>query len=136
VYEVHGHLREATCIECYHVVEARPHLDALVGYGTVPRCSKCNGIMKPNAVLIGEQLPAKVVRDAQRAARKCELMLVAGSSLTITPAAGLPRLASANGARLVVVNYEPTYIDGRADVVIHDDVADILPRLVKELEAG
>jgi NAD-dependent deacetylase len=136
VYEVHGHLREATCIQCYQVVEAQPYIDRLVESGEIPRCPVCGGALKPNAILFGEQLPAHAVLAAERAARTCDVMLIAGTSLLVTPIADLPRLALSRGARLILVNLEPTYVDRRADVVIHANVAEILPCLAAELEVA
>lgn len=136
VYELHGNMSHATCIQCYEVYEARPYIDEVIEHGGVPRCPACGGVLKPNVILFGEQLPAHALLAAERAARAADVMLVAGSSLVVTPAADLPQLALTNGARLIVVNYEPTYVDRRADVVIHDDVAEILPRIVAELGIG
>lgn len=135
VHEVHGHMREATCIQCYQVVEAEPYIDKLVESGEVPRCPACGGTLKPNVVLFGEQLPADVLLAAERAARTCDVMLVAGSSLLVSPVADLPQVALSSGAHLILVNFEPTYVDSRADMAIHDDVVEVLPRLAAELVA-
>jgi NAD-dependent deacetylase len=133
VYEVHGNMREATCIQCYKEYEAEPYIDRLIESGEVPRCPACGGTLKPNVILFGEQLPARVLLAAERAARTCDVMLIAGSSLVVTPAAELPQLALSGGARLILVNYEATYVDRQADVVIHDDVAKVLPLVAAEL---
>jgi len=74
--------------------------------------------------------------EAQSAARQCDLMLVAGSSLEVLPVAGLPMQALDRGAHLVVINNTPTYIDVRADVVILDDVAAIIPEITKRVFHG
>jgi NAD-dependent deacetylase len=136
VHELHGNMQEATCIQCYEVYEAEPYIDKVIENGGVPHCPACDGVLKPNVILFGEQLPAHALLAAERAARSSDVMLVAGSSLVVTPAADLPQLALSNGARLIVVNYEETYVDQRADVVIHDDVAEILPRIAGELGAA
>lgn len=133
VYQIHGHMREATCIECGRVYEAEPYMERLITDGDVPRCPSCEGALKPNTVLFGEMLPAEAMSASEDAARTCEVMLIAGSSLRVTPAADLPRMALDHGARLILVNYDSTYADKRADVVIHDDVAVVLPRLAAEL---
>ena len=135
VYEVHGHMREATCVECFRVVATADFLDAFVETGKIPRCSVCGGVLKPNVILFGEALPVRVLQAAQRAARECDVMLVAGSSLQVAPAANLPEIALAHGAQLIIINYEETYVDERANVVIHDDVARVLPELVNLLES-
>jgi NAD-dependent deacetylase len=134
VYEVHGHLRTATCVQCYKSYPTEPFIDQIITDGTIPRCEDCDGILKPDVILFGEQLPIRILHAAQRAAREADVMLVAGSSLTVAPVSELPLLAAMNGAVLIQVNDEPTYMDARAEVVIHADVADILPRIVAELE--
>jgi len=128
VHEVHGHLRLATCMRCRRVVPAQPLLKAFLEQPHIPRCP-CGGVLKPNVVLFGEQLPADVVAAAEQDVDDCDVMLVAGSSLEVEPVASLPWRAVAHGAQLIIVNYQRTYLDGRAEVVIHDDVAEILPRI-------
>ena len=128
VHELHGHLREMTCLRCYAVSPAAEILAAFIVSGEVPHCS-CGGVLKPNVILFGEQLPVSVLNEARRQAKACDLMLVAGSSLEVAPAGDLPLLAKECGARLIIVNYDRTFVDEAADVVIHADVVDVLPRL-------
>ena len=134
VLELHGHLREATCVRCYKKIGVNPAVEELIHRGQVPHC-ECGGVMKPDVILFGEQLPIRVLNQAMEEARRCDLMLVAGSSLEVTPAADIPFLAVASGARAIMVNLEPTAFDSRADIVIHGDVAEILPRLVEAVSA-
>jgi NAD-dependent deacetylase len=82
---------------------------------------------------MGEQLPAKIWLQAMQASKSCDLMIVAGSSLEVLPVAGLPMRALENGARLILINYSDTYLDVRADVVFHEDVAGILPLIVEQV---
>jgi len=130
VYELHGHLREATCIGCHKIVPARSLIEKFIADAQVPRC-ECGGVMKPNVILLGEQPPIDVLLAAQREAEECDLMLVAGSSLQVVPASGIPFLAKRRGARIIIVNYQPTSLDPSADVVIHEDVAVVLPKIVE-----
>lgn len=134
VLELHGHLREATCVRCYQKVPVKPTVEQRIRNGQVPRC-ECGGVMKPDVILFGEQLPIRVLNQAMDEARRCDLILVAGSSLEVTPAADIPFLAVDSGAKAIMVNLEPTAFDSRADVVIHGDVAEILPRLVETVSA-
>lgn len=136
IYEVHGHCRESTCVECFRVYPSDHFLGKFIETGEIPRCRVCNGILKPNVILFGEALPLRILQTAQRLARECDVMLVVGSSLEVAPASELPMIAVAHGAKLILVNYESTYIDAEADVVIHDDVADVLPQLVQLVESG
>jgi NAD-dependent deacetylase len=80
-------------------------------------------------VLFGEMLPAVTMHLAQETARKCDLMLVAGSSLEVAPAGDLPMLAKQAGAKLIIVNLGPTHMDREADLLFREDVAEFLPLL-------
>jgi NAD-dependent deacetylase len=136
VFEIHGHLREATCMECAVQVATKGLLEAFVQSGVLPRCEKCRGVLKPNVVLFGEEMPRQTLLDAQHAASTCDVLLIAGSSLAIAPAADLPLLALHRGAQLMIINYEPTYIDADAEFVIRDNVASVLPELMRQVEGA
>jgi NAD-dependent deacetylase len=131
VLEVHGHVREATCTRCHTVVQTGDFLDDFLGSNEVPRCAACGGVMKPNVVLFGEQLPVGVINAAHAHVRQADLMLVAGSHLDVMPASQMPLLVHERGGRVIVVNLMDTYIDAVAEVVIHADVADVLPRIAR-----
>jgi len=136
VLELHGSVRQATCTDCRRKVPSAELWPAFVASGVLPRCPTCDGVLKPNVVLFGELLPMTTLLSAQDEADRCDVMLIAGSSLEIYPAAELPTRATQHGAKLILVNYEPTHVDARAAVVIHEDVAIILPQIaasVKEL---
>ena len=136
VVETHGTMRTLTCTSCYQTYEAEVYLGAFIKEGKIPLCARCSGILKPDVILFGEQLPHAAWVQAQRAARQCDLMLVAGSSLEVLPVAGLPIQALDRGAHLIVVNNTPTYINVRADVVILKDVASIFPEIAKRVLYG
>lgn len=129
VLEVHGHLREATCQGCGQVVAAEPLLRAFIRSSEIPHCQTCAGVFKPNVILFGEMMPTAIFEQAERAIRDCDLLIVAGSSLTVTPVAELPRLAAFTGAKIIIVNLEATHADAFADVVLRGDVVDMLPAL-------
>ncbi len=131
VYEVHGHLRELTCLRCYKVCPSDHHLQSFMQVGDVPSCDSCGGVLKPNVILFGEQLPVRVFNEARKQAMASDLLLVVGSSLQVVPVADLPMIAYENGARIVVVNDEPTHMDHLADAVINADVVDVLPALAR-----
>jgi NAD-dependent deacetylase len=136
VLELHGHMREATCISCYRVVSSDELLDGFLASEGVPHCAECGGVIKPNVVLFGEQLPVDVVNAAMAHIRQADLMLVAGSSLEVLPASQLPLLVHEQAGRLIVVNLTPTYVDEMAEVVIHGDVAEVLPRIAQACAGG
>ena len=129
VYELHGHLREVTCIQCYETINSAEIFNKFVQDGEIPR-HHCGGVLKPNVILFGEQLPMREFVAAQMAVKEADLVVVAGSSLEVAPASDLPMLAFENGAGLIVINQQDTYIDSQADVVIQANLADVLPRIV------
>ncbi len=129
VYEIHGHFRRATCLGCYREYDAAPFLEDFVITGNLPYCNICGGILKPNVILIGEQLPITILNEAKRQAFSCDLMLVVGSSLEMAPACDIPAWALSNGARLVIINLEPTHMDHLAEVTIHARIEEVLPKL-------
>jgi NAD-dependent deacetylase len=132
VLELHGHMREATCVRCYREVAVDPLIEDFLQNNRVPRC-ECGGVLKPNVILFGEQLPVRVYNQAMEEASHCDLMLVAGSSMTVTPAADLPYIALQNRAKAIIVNFYPTGFDQVADLVIHGDVTEVLPAIVEAL---
>lgn len=136
VVEMHGTWRTVSCTECFKRFDSEPLLQPYIEKKTIPLCPSCNGILKPDVILFGEQLPQSAWMEAQRAARQCDLMLVAGSSLEVLPVAGLPMQALDRGAHLIILNNTPTYLNARADVVILDDVAAILPEIAKRAQNG
>jgi len=136
VIEMHGTLRTLSCTQCFQQIEANTYLKSFIEQGELPRCPACNGLMKPDVILFGEQLPQQAWYDAQRECRQCDLILVAGSSLEVLPVAGLPMQAIDRGAHLVIFNNATTYLNVRADVAIQEDVADIIPAIVEQVLNG
>lgn len=136
VYEVHGHMREATCMHCLQTYQSETALADYLVAGPVPLCSACNGVLKPHVILFGEILPVMTMNRAKRQARDCDVMIVAGSSLEVAPAGDLPLLAKYSGAKLIIVNFGETHLDDMADVLIHADVVDVLPRLAASFLPG
>jgi NAD-dependent deacetylase len=131
VLEVHGHVRQATCIDCYRVLPTDDLLRAFVESDVIPRCPYCGGVLKPNVVLVGEQLPIDVFNAARSHVNAADLMLIAGSSLEVFPVSQLPTRVLRHGGGLIVINLTPTPVDVVADVVIHSDVVDVLPLLAQ-----
>lgn len=136
VVEMHGTLRTLSCTQCYQQFLSEGFLKPFIENGTIPRCANCNGILKPDVILFGEQLPQSAWQEAQRATRQCDLMLVAGSSLEVLPVAGLPIQALDHGAHLIVINNTATYVNVRADIVITENVATIIPEIMKRATHG
>ncbi len=131
VLEVHGHIRNATCVRCYKVFDISAVMDALTTDSAIPLCDECGGPLKPNAILFGEQLPVHTLFQARAAAAQADLILVAGSSLEVAPISELPHDAIQRGAKIIIVNYQETYLDDQADVVIHQNVTEVLPKIAE-----
>jgi NAD-dependent deacetylase len=136
VVEVHGTVRTLSCTNCFQQFESGSLLQPYLETGKIPQCLNCNGILKPDVILFGEQLPQSAWHEAQRAARQCDLMMIAGSSLEVLPVARLPMHALDQGAHLIIINNTPTYLNVRADVIIMDDVATTLPKIAKRVFHG
>lgn len=122
VIEVHGNASFARCLEC----ETRHELEVLrqsfLGTGEIPVCRECGGLVKTAVISFGQPMPEREMMRAEFEARRCDLCLVLGSSLVVYPAAGIPITAKRNGARLAIVNREPTDMDELADLVLHDEI--------------
>ena len=138
VVELHGSTRRVACRDCGSRFDAGPH-HAAVRSGDIdgaPQCPRCDGLLKPDVVLFGERLPERALSEVRSLARAADCFLVAGSSLTVEPAASLPDLAADTGAALVVVNLDETHVSDRAAVDIRADVTDALPALRRAVLGG
>lgn len=136
VIELHGNFRSATCIRCYRSTSGEEIVQFLLGKDGVPLCKHCGGVVKPDIILMGEQIPHAALKAAYDYIHQCDLLLVAGSSLVVDPAASLPSIAKQRNVRIIILNYQPTYADRFADIVIHDNVANVLPILVNNLRSN
>ena len=138
VIEVHGNLRGVICLRCRKISPMEDFIKLFQenkdDKNYYPTCSECGGILKPDVVLFGEALPTDALYTAHRAAQECEVMIVVGSSLVVQPIASLPEIAYGSGAKIIVINLQPTYIDKRARVVIRGEVDKVLPQIVKHIE--
>lgn len=131
VIELHGSGRRVRCLDC-GAEEGRSEVQGRLDAEMPPRCRSCGGVhIKPTVVFFGEAMPVTATAAAFELARVCDLMLVVGSSLVVYPAADVPATAAEHGARLVIVNAEPTPLDDRAEVVLLGRAGEILPRLVE-----
>ncbi|MFF9018831.1 SIR2 family NAD-dependent protein deacylase [Streptomyces eurythermus] len=135
VLELHGSARGVVCTRC-HVRGPMEDALARVAAGEPdPPCLECGGILKPATVMFGERLDPVVLGEAAAIAKACQVFIAVGSSLQVQPAAGLAGVAADHGARLVVVNAEPTPYDDRADEVIREPIGTALPALLARLAA-
>jgi NAD-dependent deacetylase len=122
VVELHGNTTYATCLDCgqrYELAWVKERFDAM---GCAPNCTACGGYIKTATISFGQAMPEAAMQRAEVLASKCDLFLAIGSSLVVWPAAGFPLLAKRNGARLVIINREPTDFDDMADLVVRADI--------------
>lgn len=135
VIELHGSGRTVECLEC-GTREPRSDVQARLGVEMPPRCRVCGSVfLKPTVVLFGEPMPTAAINEAFDLARQAEVMLVVGSSLVVYPAADVPLVAVRSGARMIVVNAEPTPFDRFAEVVIHGRSGEVLPEIARLISA-
>jgi NAD-dependent deacetylase len=130
VIELHGNGTYAKCLSCgrrHELDWVRYHFE---GNGDPPECVVCGGILKSATISFGQAMPEEAMRRAQRLSAGCDLFLVAGSSLVVFPAAAFPAFAKENGARLVIVNREPTSLDPAADLVIHAEIGEVFSKFI------
>ncbi|MDR2192969.1 MAG: NAD-dependent deacetylase [Treponema sp.] len=120
VIEVHGSPTVHYCLRCAGVRMGFEEAASIVKSGGIPRCPRCSRALKPAITFFGEALPIEALKQAQDHAQSADLMLVLGSSLTVNPAASLPRVTLAHGGDIVIVNDRETYIDGRAYLKFDD----------------
>ena len=130
VVEIHGTVREVVCMACGEQAPMERALDRVRAGEADPPCRSCGGILKSATISFGQPLVAEDLQRAEAAAAACDVFLAVGSSLLVQPVASLPLLAVHSGARLIVVNGEPTPCDARAAAVLREPIGDALPRLV------
>src|SRR5271168_4787668 len=131
VVELHGNTTYALCLDCeqrYELSWVRRRMDA--GNGCAPDCPACGGYIKTATISFGQPMPDSAMRRAEELTLSCDLFLAIGSSLVVWPAAGFPLLAKRNGARLIIINREPTDFDDIADLVVHEDIGTVLEPFV------
>jgi NAD-dependent protein deacetylase/lipoamidase len=132
VVELHGNTTYATCLSCsarYELAWVRRAFEA--AGGEAPDCD-CGGHIKTATISFGQAMPEDAMARAEELTCRCDLFLAIGSSLVVWPAAGFPMRAKQNGARLVILNREPTEFDDVADLVIHDDIGSVLAPFIAE----
>lgn len=122
VYELHGSVHRNRCLTCGKRFTA----EEIAASEGIPRC-KCGGLIKPDVVLYGEQLDEDTVRGALSAISSCDTLIVAGTSLTVYPAAGF--VDYFNGKYLVLINRAQTPLDGKCDLVLHESVGKVFSEL-------
>lgn len=126
VVELHGNGTRAACLDCAAPMSLEAAEAAIAASGRAPRCAACGGLVKAAIVSFGQPMPPSEMARARAASLDCDLFVVVGSSLVVHPAAGFPELARRNGAGLVILNREPTPLDGAADLVLRGAIGEVL----------
>lgn len=134
VLEVHGTMWKVGCLSCGHTSPWEDFFQLLEEEKEVGNCHQCGGLLKPATVSFGQSLPVDVLDEAQHQCRQCSLLLCIGSSLAVYPAARLPEIARSTGAKLVIVNREPTPLDSIADLTIRGEAGEVMGRVLALLE--
>jgi NAD-dependent deacetylase len=127
IYELHGSYGILHCIECGKEFDYREIDTKSVKY---PVC-ECSGFIKPKVVLFGESLPPSILDGAMRACSECDTFLMVGSSLVVSPANYMPSIAQKNGAKVIFVNKDETYMDDVADIFLKGSAGEIFTNLMK-----
>lgn len=128
--EIHGTERHVVCLACGDRLPMRDVLERVRNGETDPPCERCGGMLKSATISFGQGLVASDLERAETAAHTCDLLLAVGSTLSVFPIAAIVPLAASHGARIVIVNGEPTEFDDLADVVIRDSISSVLPCIV------
>ncbi|UZI27548.1 SIR2 family NAD-dependent protein deacylase [Streptomyces sp. VB1] len=133
VLELHGTAHRVVCTRCHARSSMAVALERVEAGEADPACTTCGGILKSATVMFGERLDPQVLADAMAIAKACDVFVAVGTTLQVQPAASLAGIAAEHGARLVVVNAEPTPYDELADEIVREPIGVSLPRLLAGL---
>ncbi|MCS7295847.1 MAG: NAD-dependent deacylase [Chloroflexota bacterium] len=133
VVEIHGTVHRYVCLNCGDGGPIEDVLERVRKGEEDPPCRRCGGILKSATISFGQNLIPEVLERCYRAAQRCDLFLAIGTSLVVYPAAYLPGTALENGARLVIINGEPTPYDDYAHAVLHGRIGEVLPAIVERV---
>jgi NAD-dependent deacetylase len=134
IIELHGTIRSSKCLKCDDRIPIEEIFKRIDAGEEDPHCLKCGGLLKAATISFGEAMPAEEMEKAEMCSRQSDLFIAIGSSLVVYPAAAFPMIAANAGARLVIVNYTPTDLDGRADLVIHGSAGSVMCEVMKKIE--
>ena len=138
VIQLHGTAMVVSCLSCGKRYDRDEIQERLRKGVKTPYCDDCNGPLKPATISFGQSMPERETEEAYHRSSQSDLFIVIGSSLVVHPAASMPLVAKRNGAKLVIINRDPTPYDNMADIVIHGQagpiMASILEKVKKELE--
>lgn len=134
VLEVHGTAMKVHCLSCDKTWPSEEIQRRLEAGEEEFVCDACGGLLKSRTVSFGQTLPAAVMMEAMQWARQCDLFIAMGSSLVVYPAASIPETAKRNRSRLVIINRDPTPMDGAADLVIHEPIGETMSAVMRAMD--
>jgi len=134
VLELHGTIHLCRCLSCGYETAMLAQLDRVRAGEPDPACERCGGIQRSATVAFGQSLDAAILRSAFDPAESCSVFLAVGTSLMVTPASQLCGVAARSGARVVIVNAEPTPYDEVADVIVRDPIGQVLPQIAQSMK--
>jgi NAD-dependent deacetylase len=136
VIQLHGTAMFVSCLNCKKKYD-RDEIQERIRKGVkVPYCDDCRGPLKPATISFGQSMPEEETQDAYHRSSLSDLFIVIGSSLVVQPAASMPLVAKRNGAKLVIINRDPTPYDNMADIVLHGQAGPIMASVLEELKKG
>lgn len=133
IANLHGTSLEIICLDCFDIQPTAKMMDNLDLSAGCPLCPKCTGLLKPNTISFGQSLDERCLLQAEELATNCDLLIAAGSTLVVHPAASFPVLAKQHGAKLVIITLSETPLDGAADLVINEPMGPFLSEFLDEL---
>jgi NAD-dependent deacetylase len=136
VLQLHGTAIFVSCLSCKKRYDRDQIQDRIKKAQKAPRCDDCGGLLKPATISFGQSMPEKETHEAYHRSSICDLFIVIGSSLVVQPAASMPMVAKRNGARLVIINRDPTPCDDLADLVIHGQAGPTMAGILEHLKKG
>ena len=132
VIEIHGSPKIHYCLRCTGINMSFEEAALIIQSGDLPKCHKCNSVLKPAITFFGESLPMDALKEAVEEANKSDLMLVLGSSLTVYPAASIPQYTLANGGEIIIVNNMNTPLHSRA-ALTYEDLGEVFEKINEEV---
>jgi NAD-dependent deacetylase len=136
VIQLHGTATYVTCLSCKKRYDRDEIQERLKKGVKAPKCDDCGGPLKPATISFGQSMPERETEEAYHRSSLSDLFIVIGSSLVVQPAASMPLVAKRNGAKLVIINRDPTPYDDMADMVLHGEAGRVMDSILKEVKRG
>jgi NAD-dependent deacetylase len=136
ILQLHGTAIFVSCLSCKKRYDRDEIQERIKEGQKAPRCDDCGGLLKPATISFGQSMPEKETQEAYHRSSICDLFIVIGSSLVVQPAASMPLVAKRNGARLVIINRDPTPYDDMADLVIHGQAGSTMASILEHVKRG